>query len=68
MNRDFKEAFIDTFLGTCFSVPINYLLAFIAVKYQWTPLEITVYFTSVFFVIAIYRKIKIRRYFRVKYE
>jgi len=68
MNTDFKEAFTDTIIGTCFSVPINYALAFIAVKYQWSPLEITIYFTSVFFSIAIYRKVKIRRYFRVKYE
>lgn len=62
----FKEAFTDTFLATFITVPINYVLAFVAVYYSWTPLEITVYFTTVFFIIAVYRKYRVRLYFARK--
>ena len=57
------ESMTDTLIATVYSVPVNYILAFIAVKYSWTPLEITIYFTSIFFIIAVYRKTKIRLYF-----
>jgi hypothetical protein len=58
-----REAFVDTIVGTFLNVPINFLLAVAAVHYAWSPLEITFYFTSIFFLIAIYRKYKIRLYF-----
>lgn len=61
-----KEAVADTVFATIINIPINFGMAYIAVKYSWTPLEITVYFTAVFCVIAIYRKYRMRLYFAAR--
>jgi len=67
MKNNVKQAMIesmtDTLIATLYSFPVNFILASIAVKYSWSPIEITIYFTSIFFVIAVYRKTKIRLYF-----
>lgn len=63
VKRAVVESMTDTLIATVYSVPVNYVLAFIAVMNSWTPLEITLYFTSIFFIIAVYRKTKIRLYF-----
>ena len=65
---DFKEAFTDTVAGTFIGVPINFVLASIAVNLDWSALEITVYFTATFFALSVYRKMRIRRFFRERYE
>lgn len=59
----FVEAFTDTTFATFITVPINFLLALVAIEYSWSATEITVYFTSVFFIIAVYRKYRVRLYF-----
>lgn len=65
---DFKEAFTDTVAGTLIGVPINFVLASIAVNLDWSALEITVYFTATFFALSVYRKMRIRRFFRERYS
>ena len=67
-SLEFKEAFTDTVAGTIMGVPINFVLASIAVNLDWSAIEITLYFTLTFFAISVYRKMRIRRYFRERYE
>lgn len=67
-SLEFKEAFTDTVAGTIMGVPINFVLASIAVNLEWSAIEITLYFTLTFFAISVYRKMRIRRYFRERYE
>jgi ABC-type bacteriocin/lantibiotic exporter with double-glycine peptidase domain len=65
---EFKEAILNTLLATTIGVPINFVLASIAVHLQWTAIEITIYFTLTFFWISVYRNMRIRRFFRENYE
>ena len=65
---DFLEAFTDTVAGTLIGVPINFVLAWFAVRNEWTPIEITLYFTVTFFALSVYRKMRIRKYFREHYS
>ena len=67
-SLEFKEAFTDTVGGTIMGVPINFVLASIAVNLDWSAIEITLYFTLTFFAISVYRKMRIRRFFRERYE
>lgn len=63
-----KEALIDTSIGTCISIPLNFFLAILAIKLEWTATEITFYFTAFFFVLAVVRKVYIRLYFAGKQQ
>ena len=61
-----KEALVDTSIGTCISIPLNFFLAILAIELEWSATEITFYFTSFFFVLAVIRKVYIRLYFAGK--
>lgn len=61
-----KEALVDTSIGTCISIPLNFFLAILAIRLEWTATEITFYFTAFFFVLAVIRKVYIRLYFAGK--
>lgn len=63
-----KEALIDTSIGTMISIPLNFFLAILAIRLEWTATEITFYFTAFFFVLAVIRKVYIRLYFAGKQE
>ena len=65
-KRALQEALIDTSFATFISVPINFVLALVAVNNDWSPTEMTIYFTSVFYILAIYRKYRVRLYFAKK--
>ena len=67
-THDFLEAFTDTVAGTLIGVPINFVLAWFAIEYSWSAIEITLYFTATFFALSVYRKMKIRKYFRDRFE
>ena len=61
-----KEALVDTSIGTCISIPLNFFLAMLAIQLEWGATEITFYFTAFFFVLAVIRKVYIRLYFAGK--
>ena len=63
-----KEALVDTSIGTCISIPLNFVLALLAIELEWTATEITFYFTAFFFVLAVVRKVYIRLYFAGKQQ
>lgn len=67
-SRALKESVLDTLFATVLNIPINFVLAYIAVQQQWTATQITFYFTGIFFLIAVYRKYKIRLYFENKHN
>ena len=67
-SRALKESVLDTLFATALNIPINFVLAYIAVQNNWTATEITFYFTGIFFLIAVYRKYKIRLYFENKHN
>lgn len=65
-KQAFKESLTDTTFATVINIPINFVLAYLAVEYAWTPTQITFGFTSIFFIIAVYRKYRVRLYFAKK--
>ena len=67
-SRALKESVLDTLFATVLNIPINFVLAYIAVQNNWSATEITFYFTGIFFLIAVYRKYKIRLYFENKHN
>ena len=65
-KQAFKESLVDTTFATVINIPINFVLAYLAVEYAWTPTQITFGFTSIFFIIAVYRKYRVRLYFAAR--
>lgn len=63
-----KESFLDTLVGTLINVPINYVLLELVFKWEWDAITATIFMTSVFTVIALIRKVWVRRVFWGKYE
>ena len=67
-SRALKESVLDTLFATALNIPINFVRAYIAVQQSWSATQITFYFTGIFFLIAVYRKYKIRLYFENKHH
>jgi ABC-type bacteriocin/lantibiotic exporter with double-glycine peptidase domain len=65
-KQAFKESLTDTTFATFINIPINFVLALLAVEYAWTATQITFGFTAIFFIIAVYRKYRVRLYFAKK--
>jgi len=65
-KQAFKESVADTAFATVINIPINFMLAWLAIQRDWNATEITFYFTGIFFAIAVYRKYRVRLYFARK--
>lgn len=59
----FKESLSDTFLGTVVNFPLNYILFAFCLSANMTALQMTVFCTSILFVLAVARKYYVRIYF-----
>ena len=62
----FKEAAVDTLLGSLINVPLNFIMISTAFYYELTALQTTAFMTAVFTVFAIVRKMSIRLHFAKK--
>lgn len=58
-----KESFSDTVLGTFINFPVNFILIAFCLKMEMGALSMTVFMTSILFILAVCRKYYIRIYF-----
>jgi len=61
-----RESWFDSVIATLINFPLNYILIWIAFSVHMTVLQTTVFCTSILFVIATYRKYKVRVHFKGK--
>ena len=67
LNKDaLKESVSDTVLGTVVNFPLNYILIAFCLSMSMTAIEMTIFMTSILFVLAVIRKYYIRVYFDKK--
>lgn len=62
-KKALKESFSDTVLGTCVNFPLNYVLIAFCLSLEMTAFIMTVFMTSILFVLAVARKYFVRLYF-----
>lgn len=61
-----KESWYDSVIATVINFPLNYILIYIAFGVQMTVMQTTLFCTSILFVVATYRKYKVRIHFKGK--
>ena len=64
LNKEaFKESFSDTILGTLVNFPLNYAMVLFCLWMEMNALTMTIFMTSILFILAIARKYYVRIYF-----
>ena len=64
LNREaFKESFSDTILGTLVNFPLNYAMILFCLWLEMDALMMTIFMTSILFILAVARKYYVRIYF-----
>jgi hypothetical protein len=58
-----KESFSDTVLGTFINFPVNFILIAFCLEMEMQALTMTVFMTSILFILAVGRKYYMRIYF-----
>jgi hypothetical protein len=58
-----RESLSDTVLGTMVNFPLNYVLIAFCLSVEMTALEMTIFMTSILFILAVGRKYYLRLYF-----
>ena len=58
-----KESFSDTLLGTLVNFPLNYILIAFCLSMSMTAMEMTIFMTSILFVLAVIRKYYVRIFY-----
>lgn len=58
-----KESLSDTVLGTMVNFPLNYVLIAFCLSLEMGALEMTIFMTSILFILAVGRKYYMRLYF-----
>ena len=58
-----KESLSDTVLGTMVNFPLNYVLIAFCLSVEMEALEMTIFMTSILFILAVGRKYYMRLYF-----
>jgi uncharacterized membrane protein len=67
MNKQhWLEAIVDTGIGLIINLPINFLVIAFCYDQEFTASQTTIFATVVFTVIAIFRKVGVRRAFDKK--
>ena len=61
-----KESFNDTVLGTLLNFPLNYILIAFCLSLNMTALNMTIFMTSILFILAVIRKYCVRVYYSKK--
>jgi len=61
-----KESLSDTVLGTMVNFPLNYVLIAFCLSVEMEALEMTIFMTSILFILAVGRKYYMRLYFAKK--
>ena len=61
-----KESLSDTVLGTMVNFPLNYVLIAFCLSLEMGALEMTIFMTSILFILAVGRKYYMRLYFAKK--
>jgi hypothetical protein len=64
----FKEATVDTVLGTVIMVPLNYVVIAFCLSLNFNALQITLWSSSILFTFAVVRKAIVRIYFQKKLD
>lgn len=64
----FKEAALDTAVGSMINVPMNFALISLAFYYELSATQTTALMTTVFTIFAITRKMYIRLHFLKRYR
>ena len=61
-----RESFADSVLATLINFPLNYILIWIAFRFEMTVMQTTLFCTSILFIVATYRKYRVRIHFKGK--
>ena len=64
----FKEAIVDTVLGTMIMIPLNYIVIAFCLNLNFNALQITFWSSSILFSFAVVRKAIVRIYFQKKLD
>jgi len=64
----FKEATFDTLIASFINIPLNFVLVSIALYHEFSPIEMTLFFTAVFSIVAIWRKTMVRLHFQKRHN
>ena len=62
------EAIVDTGIGLIINLPINFLVIAFCFQQEFTAAQTTIFATIIFTIIAIFRKVGVRRAFDKKSE
>lgn len=66
-KRAFKEAFSDTMLALVINFPLNFVMIWLAFRFELNEIQTTLFLTVVFTTMAIVRKYFTRLYFHERY-
>jgi hypothetical protein len=67
INKEaFKESISDTILGTMVNFPLNYVLIAFCLSIEMSAIAMTVFMTSILFILAVIRKYYVRIHYANK--
>lgn len=65
-RKHWEEAIVDTTVATLINIPINYVLLEFVFEMGWGTAVATIFLTSIFMFISVFRKVYISKYYERK--